>query len=109
MFARGLYLVTGSRPADPDDPNNGAQSWAVQRVAEGDTTYAYDVFGRVTSVTTADGTWAYEYDAMGHRRAAVHDGLGPARRHALHLAAAMTYKYAVVGFPRGGGKARGPR
>jgi uncharacterized protein len=27
-----------ARPADPADPNNGAQSWAVQRVADGDTT-----------------------------------------------------------------------
>jgi uncharacterized protein len=30
--------IRESRPADPANPNNGAQSWAVQRVAEGDTT-----------------------------------------------------------------------
>jgi uncharacterized repeat protein (TIGR01451 family) len=29
--------IREARPADPADPNNGAQSWAVQRVAEGDT------------------------------------------------------------------------
>ena len=36
-FAWAQERIRESRPADPADPNNGAQSWAVQRVAEGDT------------------------------------------------------------------------
>ena len=37
-FAWAQERIREARPADPADPNNGAQSWAVQRVAEGDTT-----------------------------------------------------------------------
>ena len=39
-FAWAQERMREARPADPADPNNGAQSWAVQRVAEGDTTCA---------------------------------------------------------------------
>ena len=39
-FAWAQERIRESRPADPADPNNGAQAWAVQRVAEGDTTCA---------------------------------------------------------------------
>ena len=37
-YAWAQERMREARPADPADPNNGAQSWAVQRVAEGDTT-----------------------------------------------------------------------
>ena len=37
-FAWAQERIRESRPADPANPNNGAQSWAVQRIAEGDTT-----------------------------------------------------------------------
>jgi len=43
-------------------------------VAEGDTAYAYDAIGRLTSIVTPSGTWVYEYDALGNRSAAVHNG-----------------------------------
>ena len=39
-YAWAQERMREARPADPADPNNGAQSWAVQRVAEGDTTCA---------------------------------------------------------------------
>ena len=37
-YAWAQERIREANPADPADPNNGAQSWAVQRVAEGDTT-----------------------------------------------------------------------
>ena len=37
-YAWAQERMREARPADPADPNNGAQSWAVQRVADGDTT-----------------------------------------------------------------------
>ncbi len=37
-YAWAQERMREARPADPANPNNGAQSWAVQRVAEGDTT-----------------------------------------------------------------------
>ena len=37
-YAWAQERMREANPADPADPNNGAQSWAVQRVAEGDTT-----------------------------------------------------------------------
>jgi uncharacterized protein len=37
-YAWAQERMREANPADPSDPNNGAQSWAVQRVAEGDTT-----------------------------------------------------------------------
>ena len=39
-YAWAQERIREARPADPADPNNGAQSWAVQRVADGDTTCA---------------------------------------------------------------------
>ncbi|MFO0799724.1 MAG: LamG-like jellyroll fold domain-containing protein [Gemmataceae bacterium] len=36
-------------------------------LADGTNTYTYDVFGRVTSTTTAVGTTTYTYDALGNR------------------------------------------
>src|SRR5687768_13307685 len=39
-YAWAQERMREARPADPADPNNGAQAWAVQRVAEGDTTCA---------------------------------------------------------------------
>jgi leucine dehydrogenase len=43
--------------------------------------------------------------ATGGTRMRCYPRVADALEDALHLAAAMTYKYAVVGFPRGGGKA----
>jgi uncharacterized protein len=37
-YAWAQERMREANPADPADPNNGAQSWAVDRVAEGDTT-----------------------------------------------------------------------
>jgi uncharacterized protein len=37
-YAWAQERIREARPADPADPNNGAQSWARQRVAAGDTT-----------------------------------------------------------------------
>jgi predicted acyl esterase len=37
-FAWAQERMREARPADPADPNNGAQPYAVQRIAEGDTT-----------------------------------------------------------------------
>jgi putative CocE/NonD family hydrolase len=37
-YAWALERMAQARPADPNNPNNGAQTWAVQRIADGDTT-----------------------------------------------------------------------
>ena len=37
-YAWAQERMPEARPADPADPNNGAQAWAVQRIADGDTT-----------------------------------------------------------------------
>jgi RHS repeat-associated protein len=37
-------------------------------------TYTYEDQGRLVHVTTPDGTWSYEYDALGNRVATVHNG-----------------------------------
>ena len=37
-YAWAQERMAQARPADPADPNNGAQPWAVQRIADGDTT-----------------------------------------------------------------------
>jgi predicted acyl esterase len=37
-YAWAQERMAEARPADPANPNNGAQSWAVQRIADGDTT-----------------------------------------------------------------------
>jgi uncharacterized protein len=37
-YAWAQERMAEARPADPANPNNGAQPWAVQRIAEGDTT-----------------------------------------------------------------------
>ena len=37
-YAWAQERMAQARPADPSDPNNGAQAWAVQRIADGDTT-----------------------------------------------------------------------
>ncbi len=37
-YAWAQERIREARPADPANPNNGAQSWAVERIANGDTT-----------------------------------------------------------------------
>src|SRR5262249_9123967 len=40
--------------------------------------YTYDSLGRRTNMTTTDGTWTYEYDAVGQLTQAVFDSTNPA-------------------------------
>jgi RHS repeat-associated protein len=45
-------------------------------IAKGnDTTYTYNDENRLVEVVTPDGTWEYEYDALGNRTATIHNGV----------------------------------
>ena len=64
------YASIGSKPLRYDEDGNLAGSGAGPEAVS----YSYDFEGRLTGVAGVAGTWSFEYDDLGNRIAATHNG-----------------------------------
>lgn len=64
------YSKVGDRDLQWDVDGN-----LVREEGATETHYTYDAFDRLVGVTDPDGSWQFEYDALGHRTAVIHNGV----------------------------------